>query len=683
MRAGLPLAAMLLFGAAAAAPATPPRPSIVEAPARAASTWGGRTDFSFDPDALAALGIVLERGEAALDWVEGQPGRRYARVAFAADTGDTADAAGGLQLLRSGARVTGLGGGERRHRGGPRLRLADGAIDLSGFALRALAGTRVGLELVDRDGTVWFTADHPHYGIDAGEPGRFSMRHMNLRVAPALAVRLGHPERAGFALGGLDWQAEVSRVVQPDAPGDLVCLSPWPAPGLRTDIEMIYSPQGVGSSGYADTVVARRCGREPLGSGAACTESSRDGWVVITPDSSLRNAGQTGVAWYSKFSGAHPPYGNAQHPYLVWNLYRIDADGGLRQLGASGVKHAFYSINWNCACAPANVIHPGCEDTYSIGSNDNSPNGAVQEYQALGPRREVVPYSARWASCGSVFDPQCRGAMEPGAGAANLFEYRLLVREREMLPPASLGARYFLEYWYLVRDDDDVDDSIAHRELWPRKNGAVWSVGLDAAGAAVADGNFRQGTVLARWIADAAAKGERTALRELATPTGRVRVGVRVLPLDGGRWRYEYAVMNLDYAQARIDPAHAGENDLRLLSNRGLRGFAVSLGRGVDAQALRFIDLDDDPANDWNVTIRGGAIEWSARGDLDTLDWGTLYTFAFITDQAPVERGSVRLTGAAEPDTEADALYRLELPGPAPDGSTTGRALCRPASHGC
>jgi len=38
-----------------------------------------------------------------------------------------------------------------------------------------------------------------------------------------------------------------------------------------------------------------------------------------------------------------PPHTNDQHPYLVWNFYRL-ADGRLEQIGVSGAKHAFLTI---------------------------------------------------------------------------------------------------------------------------------------------------------------------------------------------------------------------------------------------------------------------------------------------------------------------------------------------------
>ena len=73
-----------------------------------------------------------------------------------------------------------------------------------------------------------------------------------------------------------------------------------------------------------------------------CTGPSGHGTVVFTPSSSLKNNVNDGslqvtipnqgalgtsnvpwaadIPWYTKFSGSFPPYGNDQHPFLIWNM---------------------------------------------------------------------------------------------------------------------------------------------------------------------------------------------------------------------------------------------------------------------------------------------------------------------------------------------------------------------------
>jgi len=632
-----------------------------QAPAVARDTWlaeSGEASISFNPDALQALGISVESVKDPIERVPGAAGVRYDITRFSAPS------AGSLRVFHSGARVLGFGEGHLAFPGGLLLTHASGTTDLRGFAIKAAAGDAFGIEIADARGVVWFTADHAHAGFEGDAQDMLWMRHMNLRLSQHFADVLGKSEQGGYPVGGLAFRMHVASTDASHGPGDPPCTSPWPGGGRDTDIQMIYEPNGVGSSGFADTVIARRCALPPVEDGNACTAASTNGEVVITPDSSLRNIGETGVAWYGKFQGNFPPYNNDQHPYLIWNLYRVDAAGRIKQIGASAVKHAFYTVNWNCSCAPGNVIHPTCEDTYSFSSNDNSPDGDVQQYQALAPRGEIVPKSALWGRCGSVFDANCDGAMDAGSGAQDLYQYRLLATERDMLPPLSDNAQYFLEYWYVARDDQNIYDSMAYRRIWPRKTGAVWSIGLTAAGGSVDDGNFFQGPVVNHWI-DPVAPPSHSMNRELATPLGTARVAVKATNLGSGRWRYEYAVMNLDYAHAAIDPAHPTSPNLRVLSNHGFARFRVGTDSGTTVSALRFDDLDDNAANDWSATTTGGRVSWNAPSG-NTLDWGTLYHFEFTADAFPSLNGTITLVGAAAAG-EPEIPYTLGILGPPSD----------------
>jgi len=608
--------------------------------------WGGDATLSFNPDALATFGVQIDTVTAAATRSVGAPGRRYEVTRFAALP------ASGLEILRKGAQVEGIGEGALRFRGGLILRHANNRVDLRGFALRANPQVLGGIELADENGVVWFSADHAHYGFAADRSGAFAMRHMNLRLSAHFADALGRPQLAGYPIGDLSFEAAARADDLDDAKIGASCSAPWPAANLRTDIQLTLA----NLSGFYDSIYAPRCGLPPLPDGGACSASSTNGKLVLGTDASLRNAGQTAVPWHAHFSGNFPPYGNDQHPYLIWNLYRIDGAGRIRQIGASGVKHAFYSINLNCGCADGNVIWPGCEDVYSLSSNDNG--GGVDE-QNLAPRSEIVPHSGQWGRCGSVWDSDCNGVMDPTGGAHDLYQFRLQVDESDLLPPLSQGARYFFEYWYVVRDDGDIDDSMGYREILPAKNAAAWSVGL--VGENAADRDFFQGPAINRWV-DPSAPPANALNRELATPLGRARVAVKATDLGDGRWRYEYAVMNLDYAHAEIDPAHALEPNLRLLSNHGFARFGVPVPPGVNVTGLRFDDADGDPADDWTTSNDGGVLSWSAPVGANALDWGMLYHFEFVADTAPSD-AAITLTGAAT-SSEGGQAHNLTLLGP-------------------
>jgi hypothetical protein len=631
-------------------------PAAFAEPSTVVAVGGGTAEFALNPDALASSGLRLQAFDHPLRQVEGKPGVRYATAEFSARPDDRLDV-----QVRDGVTV-GLGGGRLRFIGGILFAHAGGVIDLRGFELRAGNGALMAVDVVDGAGKVWLTADHAHHEFSAGVPPEFSMRQMDLHLSPHFAATLGLPRLAGQVVGTLALRAFASADAAAAIAGGQ-CDAPWPRAGLVTDIQLSHS----NLSGFWDSIYAPRCGLPPLPNGGACSASSTNGKLVLGTDASLRNVGQTAVAWYAHFSGNHPPYGNDQHPFLVWNLYRMDREGRIRQIGASGAKHAFFSINEHCRCKSGNVFWPGCEDIYSSSSNDNGSGNAEQN---LGPRAEIIPFKAIWARCGSVWDHDCDGRMDPGSGAQDLYRYRLTVDEADLLPPLSTGARYFFEYWYVVRDDVDIYNTMGHREIRLAKQGANWRVELVDAQAAPHD--FFLGPVINRWV-DPATPTRATLNRELSTPLGRARVAARATDLGDGRWRYEYALMNFDYAHVRFDPAHADGPDIKLLESRGLARFSVPLPRGVVATSLRFDDADGDAGNDWTAATTGDTVGWSARDSDDTLDWGMLYHFEFTANAPPTAR-RVAIGGAATA-AEAERPYTLDLIGPAARRADPRRGL--------
>jgi hypothetical protein len=597
--------------------------------------WGGQTRFHFNPDELKRLGVTIARVDGASSRTEGKPGVRYEIDAFPALD------AGGLEINHTGLVISGIGGGALRHAGGLVLSYPGGSVDLRGFALRASPDTRIGLDVVDAYGNVWFTADHAHYGFEDNAPNVFSMRHMNLRLSRHFANALGRPDLDGDPVGGLDFRANSYEGDKSQLVEGGTCSAPWPSPpSSPADVLLIYDNASSGWTGFDDSVYVKRCQN--------CTTTSTDGKLVVNQDSSLRNGGSTAVAWYEKFSGTYPPYNNDQHPFLIWNTYRVDADGRIKQIGVSGVKHAFYTVNWNCGCSGGHVIWPTCEDTYSNYNNDSSTD--------LGPRGEIIPYTAQWGRCGSVYDRNCDGVEDGNGGAQDLYEFRMNIVESELEPPLSTGAHYYHEYWYIARDDDAIYNSMGWREVSFAKNGANWSVGLVGDNPNGAD--FHLGPVLDLWI-DPNSPPAGSANQELSTPLGRARIAVKVTDLGNGQWRYEYAVENFDYAHAEINAMHPNEPNLALVSDHGFARFSVPVGPGVTASALRFDDVDTNAANDWTATIADNHVTWTATNN-NSLDWGTMYHFEFVADAPPAStNAAVELVGIATA-VEPEIPYTLD-----------------------
>jgi hypothetical protein len=353
-------------------------------------------------------------------------------------------------------------------------------------------------------------------------------------------------------------------------------------------------------------------------------------------------------------SGNFPPYGNDQHPFLVWNLYRMAADGRIKQVGVSGVKHAFETVNWNCSCGDGNVIYPGCEDTYAVWNNDGTG--------LLGPRSELIPSKAIWGRCESVFDTDCNGNEDDGGIPDSLYDFRMAVTESDLLPPQSTGARYFFEYWYVVRDDQNIYNTMGYREVQPTKSGSSWSVAL--VDNVPAGNNFHLGPIINQWVAPEG-HGASASNEELVTPSGHARVAVKATDLGNGSWRYEYAVMNFDYSHSQIDPAHPDEPNLKLDSSHGFGRFSIPLPAGVTASDLHFDDTDLDSTNDWTATNSGNALTWTAPSSGNSLDWGMLYHFEFVANSAPGAAALLQLTGVAT-TSEPEQPFTLSLMTPAP-----------------
>jgi hypothetical protein len=592
-------------------------PSTAATGARDWAAQGGELRIRFNHDLLRQFGVEL----AAAPGADASGAVRYVlrddALAFRAQWGT----------------IRGFGDGALTTRAGFALRRAGHVLRVDWFALEAGTESPLTLALRDALGRTWFVAERMMYRLDDAA-ARLRMPTVDLRIGPALAAFAGDAGLAGLVVGDLALDAAlVARSPAPSAPK--TCAAPvWHGSnGKRTDVRLL-----------AMSVQQLRCRlstdhEQPFD---LCDgPGGDDGEVVIAPSALLRNSDQdwtADVPWYEKFLGAfphrYPPYDNDQHPILVWNLHRIDAAGRIRQVGRSGAKHAWFSTNFGCndpTCSGGNVLGRGCADEYTAGSNDN-------EYY-LAPRSEIIPARGIWARCGSTWDdlgaggaPGCDGVQDyaPPPPAEQGYYQRLVAREADLEPASNPGARWFLEAWYVVRDDVDIFNSMGFVEIVPN-----WIVTAPGRGYwridTVPGGAFRNGPAIDAWVAPDATGTARSAT--VATPEGTLRVAVRATPV-GARWRYDYAVMNLDFARAVTEGA---EPDLRVLDARGVGGFAVPVPAGAGPSALQAFDLDRDPGNDWVGSVAGDQVVFTAPGGANSLDWGTLHAFSFEVSAAPVE----------------------------------------------
>ena len=545
-------------GLAIAATAAVIAPSLSAAEKRINELWylpvaqiqplsaGGWLDVDFNPDALEALQVRVvgqSRGHLRLPVMAGDDPLKV-------ELGDGAPTAIGDGALN----IKGL----LFHR-------EDGAISP---ALRLVGGDNgLDLSLRDNHGREWARIEQVMRSPDTARDG-FRYVTANLSAGPALSEFAGMDgDRRLLGNASLQlpmpWSAAAKSEANPVWPG---------TPGTITDVLLIDMPN---ITTDVPGIATSRC--RVLGGSAPCDgPGGSEGEVVITPSARLRNsqfANTTDVPWYRMFSESTSQYPDTgpkidQHPYLVWNLYRVDADGVIRQIARSGLKHAFATGNEMCSgyTPYGHILGPACSDLYNLTSNDCD--------RFLGPRSELIPATGQWGRCGSIQDPDCDGVTEPAipAGfscvaaysspASDKYSYRLLARETDIDPDLHPGARWYMDAWYVIRDDENIENSMGFRELtlaW-QPSFSRWNV--------ASTGAYQQGMLIDQWLADAGV-GESTYREQLDTSEGEVGIGVRIRQLVGGDYQYDYAIMNFDFARVRTDPASA-EPNLRILDSGGI-----------------------------------------------------------------------------------------------------------------
>ncbi len=540
---------------------------LLAAPAGAEERWrveSARGSFAFYEQLLKAFGARLSPD------VRADQDERL-NVAFTA--------AGDLQFDAHGSIFRDVLGGSLRVSSRGVLHGAGGALALRGLELRRGPEERT-LQVTSPDGRVWFEADHMHHGVDRAAR-TLRLYNLDLRLTADAARLLGDVRYTDMAVGVLLLEAAVDIPPGSQEQPDGACTTPnWGAPHGDVALINIGSLQQMAR----DTTPPARVG--------------------IAPSATLKNVGTTDVPWYTKFSGVFPPYNNDQHPFLVWNMYRL-AGGALEQIGVSPLKHAFVSVNANCGCAGGNILWVGCEDTYGTGTNDSTGS--------LGPRSEIMPFTGYWQRCQSIFDVNCDGVQNSAPARANPMDRRMAVLESEL---TTAGATYYVDSWYVVRDDINIFNTMGWRAVVPTPPGGSWTFALTTP--------LATGAVIDQWV-NPSSPGPNAQSVDVATKFGRLRLAVRATDLGAGQWRYEYALMNFDF-EPRI------------------KSFALPLPAGASVSNVGFHDVDQNGATDWTPTVGATSITWQAPSVTAAQDWSTLFNFRFTVNAAPTAAGGATAT---------------------------------------
>lgn len=454
------------------------------------------------------------------------------------------------------------------------------------------------------------------------------MRNMDLRLTRTAAQWLGDAALTGLAVGSMAFYAPIVASAAINLPQS--CVSPnWAGTPLDPN-------QPAAGNYQADVLLTgmersdyKRCAGICDGPGG-----EHDGFAVFAPNASLRNSdtdSTSDVPWNEKFSGSFAPFNNDQHPFLVWNIYRISDAGQIEHIARSGVKHAYLTVNDGCTvqCDNNHILGRNCGDVYSSGNNDAAT--------ALGPRSELVPALGLWARCGSIYDSNCDGINDNPVLSS--ISNRLLVAESKISDTQTY--RYFYEGWYIVSDDINIKNTMGSKQFTP-SFGPIWR--------ATDEQEFVRGPIIDRWV-DPTNPGPGNMSAEVILLSGRVKIAVRTTLLPNFNTRYDYAVMNLDYLDASLETLDA--LNTRLLGSAGISGFSVPSNQALITNIV--VTDGNDAIPDW-IEGRGGSVHFRARNAASELSWASLYSFSFEASTKPVA-GKVALSGRAlGVDVQVDLL---------------------------
>ena len=140
------------------------------------------------------------------------------------------------------------------------------------------------------------------------------------------------------------------------------------------------------------------------------------------------------------------------------------------------------------------------------------------------------------------------------------------------------------------------------------------------------------GPAIDRWVDPTSPPGNAQTTELAPAEGGHTKVAVKTTDLGNGSWRYDYAVMNLDYSRAVVVPQENGP-DPRVVSNLGFDSFSIPLPAGSVVSATSFRDNTNMGDQPWAVTVGSNSVTWSSAGT--TLDWGSMYAFSVTTNAVP------------------------------------------------
>ncbi len=596
---------LLLLSSAMATAGSLVERSKVSNPTEIWSAWGGQAQFRFAPMVLRDMRLqVISSGQV----IKGAAG--YDATPLQMGIANL----GSLNFHAPFGHFEGFVDGRLTINQPMRMRLAGGReVSWQSMVISPMqAELSPALQISDGNGNQLFIMESIHVYVDQ-IADQLTMERMDIYLSADLAARLGAPAMAKAYLGEL---ALGSQLNIPDGAvteirgGSCGDRPKWPTDGFIADV-------GLTAMGAVSDV------------GQLTTAEGT--FELVAPSSSLVNLqGLDGadVPWFTKFTGPFPPYNNDQHPYLIWNMYRIDNNGKMEQIGRSGLKHAWLTINSSCTIncgdggipgAGGHILWPGCGDVYGVGNNNNPGD--------IGPRDEINPLTGEFTSTGSFFDQNGDGVQDNNSDDTG--ENRMQVLREDM---QVAGANYFFESWYVIRDDVNIYNTMGFRSINPNSSGGnFWSYSPL--------GSFTNGPVIDEWVVPSTnpATGSQN-VSFFDETIGHMKLAVKTSDLGGGLFRYDYMLMNFDVNDGISALTFAGLGD-------------------AEPGTIDFHDVDQDAGNDWSVSQ--APLRFAAAAG-NQMPWGNGYTFSFVA--GPPTTGEVTVTIGDSADATRDQTLDIISP---------------------
>jgi hypothetical protein len=366
---------------------------------------------------------------------------------------------------------------------------------------------------------------------------------------------------------------------------------------------------------------------------------SANGFAAYSLGTTSCNRGDQPLNWCSKAAGCAPGAGEADHPAIVQNLYRLK-NSRFEQIGMSWVKHGFASANGSasgCSGAGGQSCQPppagsaqlgvGCIDPYTASTNGFRP---------LGPRSEVNPTTGTFP-----YPPNSPD------GPYAIYDQRIKVATGDVDPALNAGATYYVEGQYVAADDASAGNASNNASYQRVTVGAAPGYALTQ----VAGTFVEAQPALAAWPAQDPA----VLLVNVDVPgptPERYHVARKATALGGGLWHYEYTIHNLS-------------------SDRAVRAFTVQFPQGTGLANMGFKSIphhSGEPyaTDPWAVSTTASAITWSTATfasdpNANALRWGTTFNFWFDADQPPAS-SMVHTLGLFTPGNPSTVDFPIASP---------------------